>query len=168
MDDSNIEERPLKVARISEDSSAFSSLSICESLTSFEGFKLTRVLKENPENKLIALEGTFNSSDSETSVEPAVILLEKTHFGESDLHNILSSSKTSLEKVFCNDIYGNFSCYPPPELNPIKATIIHPATAKHIAKYSARPGYMVEETAEAYNSVTLPYITDSKLNVEVT
>ena len=156
-------ERPSKKVKVQED-----GVSILETLKSFENFKFARVLKESPENKTFVVQGTFTSvSDtSTTDTESAVIFLEKTQITESEVVDILSAG-TAAEQIFHNDVYGNFLCYPPLKLNPIKATIIYPATEKHIAKYSTRQPHLLDETIDIYNSVTLPHITDSKLDFEV-
>ena len=49
----------------------------------------------------------------------------------------------------------------------IKAMVIHPATEKHIAKYTDHERYVVEETAELYNSVTLPHLLEQQFSVQV-
>lgn len=133
----------------------------CESIQSFEGFEIKQILKESPENKLFAVEGVFKQgTDTESS---AVVVLEKTHFTSEDISKILTD-KTSIKCIFQNDVYGNFLCYPPVEFNSVKATIIHPATAKHISKFSAKTAILIEETAEIYKSVTLPHIQESKFD----
>nr|CAG4636191.1 EOG090X06NK [Eubosmina coregoni] len=126
---------------------------------SFGDFNFKRILKENPESRFVAVEGTFDSN----STDPAIVVLEKTHFTEIEVQKILSEN-THLQKLFHNDIYGNFLCHPPVELNAVKATIIHPATLKHIEKYSARASYIIEETPFIYESVTLPHIQESQFD----
>ncbi len=125
-------------------------------------FTLKGILKENPENRLVVVEGHFSQDPSST----AVVLLEKTHFTESDIHGILTES-TQLQRLFQNDIYGNFLCHVPPHLNAVKATIIHPATKKHIEKHSARESYLIEETPSIYELVTLPHIQETQFNIQV-
>ncbi len=164
MSDPSNDEKASKEAKLSE---AVSNESVCESLTSFQGLTWTRVLSENPENKVIVVQGTFPSSIEGKDPEPAIVLLEKSHLTETDTLALMSDPETLLEKVFCNDIYGNFFCLPPPRLNPIKATVIHPATEKHLAKYSTRCAVIIEETPVIYQSITLPHIEKSQLNTQV-
>ena len=119
------------------------------------------MLKENAENRLVAVEGSFSGSSS-----PAVVVLEKTHFTESDIEGILTGS-SNLQQLFQNDIYGNFLCFPPAHLNAVKATIIHPATEKHIDKFTSRESHLIEETPSVYKSVTLPHIQESQFDIQV-
>lgn len=114
-------------------------VSACASLISFETFAYKRTLREDPENRTVVVEGTFNSS------EPVVVLLEKTPFTNDEVCGILTSN-TKLQQIFHNDVYGNFLCYPVKSLNAIKATVIHPATEKHIEKFSNRERHLIEET----------------------
>ena len=153
-------EKPNKVPQLMDNNSTPD----CESIQSFEGFEIKQILKESPENKLFAVEGVFKQgTDTESS---AVVVLEKTHFTSEDISKILTD-KTSIKCIFQNDVYGNFLCYPPVEFNSVKATIIHPATAKHISKFSAKTAILIEETAEIYKSVTLPHIQESKFDNQV-
>ena len=49
----------------------------------------------------------------------------------------------------------------------IKTTVIYPATAKHVKKYSAQQIYLINETAEDYNKITLPYIEAASFDIQV-
>lgn len=49
----------------------------------------------------------------------------------------------------------------------VKATVIHPASDKHIQKYETQLIHIVEETPEVYKSVTLPYLENEQLNLQV-
>ena len=49
----------------------------------------------------------------------------------------------------------------------IKAMIIHPATEKHIAKFTEHERYVVEETEELYNNVTLPHLLQQQFSIQV-
>nr|CAG4643223.1 EOG090X06NK [Ilyocryptus agilis] len=133
--------------------------SACATLTSFGRFTYKRTLREDLESRTVAVEGTFDVSS------PAVILLEKTPFTSDEVLGVLSSD-TQLLKIFHNDIYGSFLCYPEKNFNALKATVIHPATEKHIEKYSERDRYLIEETPSIYKSVTLPHIEESKFNIQ--
>ncbi|CAG9761652.1 unnamed protein product [Ceutorhynchus assimilis] len=48
----------------------------------------------------------------------------------------------------------------------IKTTIIHPATEKHITKYSSHNCYIVDETPEIYNKIVLPQIIQDKFDLQ--
>lgn len=49
----------------------------------------------------------------------------------------------------------------------VKATVVYPATDKHIEKYSICQKFVINETPDLYEDVTLPYITSSQLSLEV-
>lgn len=59
--------------------------------------------------------------------QQAIIILEKTAFTENDVNTddnettekkrIYFSSETKLKQQFINDIYGNFECFPSPDIN---------------------------------------------------
>lgn len=74
---------------------------------SFDGFSLRRVLMNDTERKMIAVEGNFNGS-----IEPAVVVLEKYAFDEASVMNVCNSS-TKLKLNLENDVYKSFSCVPP-------------------------------------------------------
>lgn len=116
-------------------------------LYDLSNFHLERILNNNSEAKSICVLGTFPSSrlnDEHVLTEQAIVVLEKTAFTEADVHtetdetnncdvinstndieiNPLNlshrkyfSSETKLKQAFINDIYGNFLCYPIPEIN---------------------------------------------------
>ena len=45
--------------------------------------------------------------------------------------------------------------------------IVHPATDKHIAKYSDHERFVVEETEDLYNKVTLPHLEQQQFSLQV-
>lgn len=90
----------------------------------------------------------------------AVIILEKTAFKEDEVNKILTGD-TLLNQQLHNDIYGTYACAIQPELNGVKATIIHPATEKHVNKYRATPASLVTETPKDYKNITKPWIEDT-------
>ncbi|KAJ8969664.1 hypothetical protein NQ317_004894 [Molorchus minor] len=107
--------------------------------------------------------GSFNSKEGD-----AIVILEKSAFAEENL-NIESdyfSEKSSLHKVFRNDIYGDYKYLPTSELNTIKATVIHPATEKHLIKYSFQRCYFIDETPQIYNDIVLPHLTNEQFNLQ--
>lgn len=102
-------------------------------------FRLKRILTNSSKAKTICVLGTFPSSNRQSdnvddkSVDQAIVLLEKTPFVDADVstgsdsvdHESCDndtqrkyfSSNTTLKCEFINDIYGNFQCYPKPEIN---------------------------------------------------
>ncbi|XP_046399890.1 m7GpppX diphosphatase [Ischnura elegans] len=135
-------------------------VSVNSYLKDFSGFENTRILSENTQAKTINLLGNFQGKSGQ-----AIVLLQKSCFIHDHLPNLLTG-KTILNKQFDNDIYGTYDCQPPPELNGITATIIHPATEKHIAKYEAKPHHVIEETPALYQSVTLPHLKAEQFNLQ--
>ena len=105
--------------------------------------------------------GKFENSDSD-----AVVLLEKTPFSEETLPQMLSA-KTSLVMEFNNDIYNQYTCQPQSRFNTLKGTIIYPATAKHLDKFSAQNVHFVRETPEDYKSITLPFVEEQSFSIQV-
>jgi len=49
----------------------------------------------------------------------------------------------------------------------VKATLIYPATSKHIEKYADQDTYVIEESAALYREVTLPYLLSQKFSIQV-
>lgn len=49
----------------------------------------------------------------------------------------------------------------------MKVTVVCPATEKHLKKYQRQESYLVEETAEDYSSITLPYIESQSFSLQV-
>lgn len=49
----------------------------------------------------------------------------------------------------------------------MKTTIIHPATEKHIEKYSVQNIYVIDETPDIYNKITLPHIEGEQFDLQV-
>lgn len=105
--------------------------------------------------------GKFDNCDHD-----AVVLLEKTPFSETTLPQMLSR-ETSLAREFNNDIYSQYLCHPPPSLNTLKSTVIYPATAKHLEKYSAQDVHFIYETPSDYETITLPFIEEQSFSIQV-
>lgn len=110
---------------------------------------------------MVNFTGKFSNSDSD-----AVVLLEKTPFSEDTLSQMLSA-ETSLVMEFNNDIYRQYTCQPQPQFNTLKGTVICPATAKHLDKYSAQNVHFLHETPADYKSITLPFIEEQSFSIQV-
>ncbi|RWS27740.1 m7GpppX diphosphatase-like protein [Leptotrombidium deliense] len=121
--------------------------------------KFVRILNDLPQSKSVFIEGLYNE-------EKVVVIFEKTPFSEELVKQILKTTDNSLQQHFHNDVYGNYTTFPNPELNGVKTTIIHPATEKHIEKYSAQQSCIIEESAEDYNNITLPYIQSKQFSID--
>ncbi|CAF94565.1 unnamed protein product, partial [Tetraodon nigroviridis] len=96
--------------------------------------------------------------------QDAVVILEKTPIIEDTLSELFSGSRLTLDMK--NDIYSTYRLQPPPHLNEMKVTVVCPATEKHVKKYQRQESYLVEETAEDYRSITLPYIESQSFSLQ--
>lgn len=92
-------------------------------------FRLKEILNNNSGRKTVCCLGNF--TDLSESDE-ALIIFEKTAFAKNHLvggteeqdtnndeqsNNGYFSSLSQLRESFVNDIYGNFECFPNPEIN---------------------------------------------------
>lgn len=97
-------------------------------------FRLKSILSNNSSNKTVCVLGTFSNqstansddTDQRSNDNQAIIIFEKTAFtqqnlntdgDETDENRHYFSSLTNLKQEFVNDIYGNFLCYPKPDIN---------------------------------------------------
>jgi len=124
------------------------------------GLKFKRVLMEVAEKKLI-----FVEAEVENSPHPAIITLDKLPFTEEAIQGIVSDT-TELQGEMQNDIYGQYRLHPKPEYNAVKANIIHPATQKHIDKYTTSPSHIIIETPEMYHGITLPFLETEQFSMD--
>ncbi|CAL8264149.1 unnamed protein product [Lota lota] len=121
------------------------------------GFKTTTVLKDSALEKTIFLHGKLDDQE-------AVVILQKTPIREDTVAEMFSGSRLKLEMR--NDIYSTYHLQPPAHLNVIKATVVCPATEKHVKKYQVQESFLVEETGEDYLSITLPYIQEQSFSLQ--
>lgn len=105
--------------------------------------------------------GTFKDSPDD-----AIVSLTKTPFTEEKVKSILTKD-TSMTKEFSNDIYGNFIAETKPNLNSITTSTIHPATQKHIMKFTSQNIYLLNETADDYLNITLPFLQKQQFSIDV-
>ncbi|KAG5897333.1 hypothetical protein JTB14_030219 [Gonioctena quinquepunctata] len=133
------------------------------SITDLSTFQLTNVLSNNTNRKSIFLRGSFEGKDGE-----AVLIFEKTAFSEEQFNNGSGyfTEKSKLSESFQNDIYGEYKYFPTFELSSFKTTIIHPATEKHIQKFSAHRSYLVDETPKIYSDIILPCLSDEESHLQ--
>ncbi|KAG7223601.1 hypothetical protein INR49_028494 [Caranx melampygus] len=111
------------------------------------GFETSNVLRESPREKNIFIHGKFADED-------AVVILEKTPIREEILAELFSASRLKLEMK--NDIYSTYQLQVPPHLNEIKATVVCPATEKHLKKYQCQESFLVEETGQTISPSPCP------------
>jgi len=106
------------------------------------------------------------AEDEDSKKESAVVILDKKPFCEDDFVALLDPTRTKIRQLMENDIYGAYEVELPPTNSALKATIIYPATSKHIDKYVRIESVIVSETKEDYEQITLPYITQSQFSTQ--
>ncbi|XP_022069700.2 m7GpppX diphosphatase [Acanthochromis polyacanthus] len=128
-----------------------------ESENILSAFKTSAVLNDSAREKTIFIHGKVTDQD-------AVVILEKTPIRQDSLDELFSGSSLKLEMR--NDIYSTYRLQAPPHLNEIKTTVVCPATEKHVKKYQRQESFLVEETAEDYQSITLAYIQKQSFSMQ--
>jgi len=119
------------------------------------------MLSESTSRKSIALLGHLEGADADTKT---IVYLEKKPFVSEAIADALSSEPTPLTRDFNNAEYTVYSMGGAAGgLGAVKCDVIHPATAKHVVKYTKHEVRVVRETAEMYAKVTLPYIEREEL-----
>lgn len=121
-------------------------------------FKFERILSENPTSKSVALFGRF-PADCEDNF--AVILAEKMAFTHETVGKLFTE-KTTFTHNLQNDIYGQYVCNAD-----VKLTVIHPATEKHVKKYTRQNSVMIQESGNAYAAKVKPYAETQALSLQV-
>ncbi|XP_033164651.1 m7GpppX diphosphatase [Drosophila mauritiana] len=135
-------------------------------------FQLKRILTNNSVRKSISLLGTF----PDLGTDDAIVVFEKNAYRESDVATASSeespkkpsyfTADLKVDTEFINNIYGSFQVVPTRDLCSVKSTVIYPATEKHIEKYSVSQKYLIRETPDLYQRITLPYLTSSQFSLE--
>ncbi|TSV15274.1 m7GpppX diphosphatase [Bagarius yarrelli] len=120
-------------------------------------FEVGRVLRDSTREKTIFVHGKIDDQE-------AIVILEKTPITEDVLPEMLKTSTQTLEMR--NDIYSTYKLRPPPHLSGVKTTVICPATEKHVKKYLRQETFLIEETEQDYQSITLPYINSQSFSVQ--
>ena len=104
--------------------------------------------------------------DEDQRVSDAVSIFEKTPFSGNTIDHILSCD-VKMDLQFNNDIYSQYLCNFPEEINSVKNTLIYPANEKHLKKYSAQRSFMVAETPDVYQKITVPYLEEQQAHLQV-
>lgn len=130
----------------------------------FDRAQLIRVLDENERNKYVALLVAM-ASDKYPEAADTVILAEKTSFDTPFSLNSLfpkppatASLINAIEEIESNDIYYRYLIKSPTGQAIVKLQVIHPATPKHISKYTKQERHFVAESPEIYHRLVEPYI----------
>lgn len=151
-----------------------------------EDFKLSQILFNFAEKRTIGLLGVFPESET----EKAIIILEKVEFAEENFkagdEGNSVTKHTRLEVIQVNDIYGKYFGETDPKFNSkfvysmlsvdtkcslifvleLKVSMIYPATQKHIDKYTQQSVFMIDETPETYQNVTLPLLEKEQFSLD--
>ena len=125
------------------------------------GFAVERILFVDPQNKSFAFCGKPASSE-----ETAVALVEKAPLTELSLPKLFSDT-VQLTRNFTNDIYSQSSLTAVESCGDCRLTLVHPATEKHIQKYSRHPMHLVVERPVDYEEITRPFIQSHSLETAV-
>ncbi|XP_058806145.1 m7GpppX diphosphatase-like [Phymastichus coffea] len=146
-----------------ENAAAVAETSVHDAVLNLSSFQMTRVLNVNSNRKQIFVEGRFKGHEA-----PAVVILEKKVFPEDEifLKRGFFNEGTIIRKLYNNDIYGNYECFPTREHNGLNTIIIHPASQKHLDKFSRKELYIVEETYEIYEKITRPHIESTAFSLQ--
>lgn len=119
--------------------------------------KLKQIIDIRATEKSAVLEGEYEG-------QRVLLFVEKLPFDEETLHKLFEEP-FDLVKILQNDIYGSYTLEPAIR-NRLKTTIICPATDRHFEKYTKSQYLMIEETAERYRAITLPYLQESKFSID--
>lgn len=161
--DNNVDDCPLlKKSKIDNNDASEKIKNIHENEVALPVFNLNKVLQTNCMRKQICVEGSFEGYDGS-----AVMILEKQNFADDQkLLKEFFGKDTVFQKLYSNTIYGNYECFPAKKYSGINAMVIHPATSKHIEKFTKKELYMIDETYELYQKVTVPYIESSSFSTD--
>ncbi|XP_064490559.1 m7GpppX diphosphatase isoform X3 [Pseudopipra pipra] len=130
---------------------------------SLSDLRVRRVLRESARDKAMFLHAERIGLSGEGT--DAVVILEKTPFQEEKIPDLLKKAMKA-ELQMQNDIYCTFYLSPPPELSEIKATVVYPATEKHIQKYLRHEVHLIRESWEDYQNITLPFIQSQSFSIQ--
>ncbi|CAK7317642.1 m7GpppX diphosphatase [Vulpes lagopus] len=131
----------------------------------FSGFRVEKVLRESARDKILFLHGKVNEASGDGGGEDAIVILEKTPFQVEQVAQLLMG-RPELQLQFSNDIYSTYHLFPPRQLSDVKATVVYPATEKHLQKYLRQDLRLVQETGSDYKNITLPYLESQSLSIQ--
>eukprot|EP00744_Colponema_vietnamica_P006985 GILI01010088.1.p1 GENE.GILI01010088.1~~GILI01010088.1.p1 ORF type:complete len:333 (+),score=51.77 GILI01010088.1:56-1054(+) len=129
-----------------------------------ENFVFERVINVSVKTKALFLLGRLPTPIPEDAAAPsqnpndrAIIIAQKTQFRDEDIP-VLCSGRTQLRCWLQNDVYSKYIAETDPSLHKLSLLIIHPATDRHLQKYSRQELYLFRETYDMYTRITLPMI----------
>lgn len=80
-------------------------------IQNLSNFVLKKIINKSGHRESITVEGEFKNCEGS-----AILIFEKQTFTEEGVKSLCDKGST-LEKVFTNDVYGLYECFPPAELN---------------------------------------------------
>jgi len=110
-------------------------------------FKYEKTLQQNVTQKRMVLYGTLDSS-------PTIVILTKASFPPTLPNTPLTLPTTT---TLSNDVYSKLKGAHPTE-GVVDIDVIHPASAKHIAKYSASQTIIMVESPQLAASTSVPFM----------
>lgn len=155
---SEIEEKKQKLdaendcPKETENSNSFLDTLINNS-NNFPSLEYVKTLSEDTDHKRVACEVKYCDV-------PGVLLLEQKPIAQDRIKDVIAST-AKVSQVMRNDVYGVYDLTIPQ--TDFLATIVHPATSKHIAKFSQEQRILVQETPELYEKLTKPVIAKACL-----
>lgn len=106
---------PAKKAKTERENESENPGSIHGAEFCLSAFNVKKVLQHNCTRKQIYIEGAFKGHEG-----PAIVVLEKQNFfDDQETLKELFDDKTDLHKLYSNDIYGNYECFPLKKYNGI-------------------------------------------------
>lgn len=138
---------------------------ITESQNIFKHLKVDRILRNDSKNKMLVVLGKF-SRKADVDEKNAVVLLEKLPFDNDSVAEALTADDGKTEETLKNDIYSTYKVFSSKAVPDCKATMIYPATERHISKYSDHEAFIVRETPHLYHSITQPCLQSSAFDIQ--
>ncbi|XP_031829862.1 decapping enzyme, scavenger [Nomia melanderi] len=154
---------PAKKAKLETENTSENVNNLYDVDICLSNFEVTKILDNNNSRKQICVQGVFKGHEG-----PSIIIFEKSQFSDDplSLQKQLFNKETTLEKLYSNDIYGNYNCTSFKDSNGLHMRLIHPATQKHIDKFKKKELHIVDETYEIYKKVTLPHIESNNFSLQ--
>lgn len=92
------------------------------------------------------------------SAATALLTLQKRTFDAGALSDLFPTGALPLAHTFDNDVYAQYVATAlPASQNTVKADLVYPASARHVAKATPSPSLMLHETPAVYAAVHRPF-----------
>jgi len=131
-----------------------------EVLDTLKGFVFKEVLNSDAARKVIFL--LLKGPDK----KDAVLVCDKLPFVENQ--DVIAEwlNESSCHHQLTNSYFHSYLLDLPHKHNETKTTLIYPATERDIVKYRRRENFLVQETPEDFEKLTVPYIESISSNLE--